>query len=59
MNKTGTVLAALLALCLTLSQCAPTRSIPPARQSSPPAPSAAALPAPEILDRLNASLDRA
>ena len=59
MKNTGILLVragSLLALCLALSQCAPTQPMPASR---PPAPSAAAVPTPEILDTFNAFLDRA
>ena len=59
MQRTGTVLIALLVLCLTLSQCAPAQPRPASRPPAPPAPSAAAVPTPEILDTFNAFLDRA
>lgn len=62
MKKTGILLlraGSLLALCLALSQCAPAQPRPASRPPAPPAPSAAAVPTPEVLDTFNASLDRA
>ena len=59
MQRTGTVLIALLVLCLVLSQCVPAQPRPASRPPAPPAPAAAAIPTPEVLDTFNASLDRA
>lgn len=62
MKNTGILLVragSLLVLCLALSQCVPARPRPVSRPPAPPAPSAAAIPTPEILDTFNASLDRA